>query len=158
MRAVPRFAALTLAALALSYVACSEVTAPDPSLSLGPTEVRGIVVTSASNPAVNDQITVSFAVKRGTEAAMIGAAAGTITFDATAFEFVAEVPASQANTVVALAAASPGTIRFASAAADGFVGENIASVTIKVLKTGAMSSIKVSLDEMTNVNGEDKKP
>ena len=145
-------------------VACADgptapSTTPPPTggeQPLGANELRPYVSPSATSPAVNDNIVVRLGVKRGSSAPKIGSFAGTLTFDATAFEFVSE--SNPAAGVVAVNVTSPGVLTFAGAAAEGFATDQLAGATVKVLKTGALASLTLKLDELTTVNLEDRKP
>jgi hypothetical protein len=147
------------------FIACSDATAPSTpppppppngEQPLAANELRPFVGTPTTPPAVNDQIVVKLGVKRGTSAPKLGSFAGTLTFDATAFEFVGE--SNPGDGVVAVAVTSPGVLTFAGASAEGFATDQLAGATVKVLKTGALASLTLALNELTTVNLEDRKP
>ena len=151
-----------IATAAAMFMACSDATAPAPPASpsgetpLAPTELRPYPVVPTTPPAVNDQIVVQFAVKRGSSAPRVGSFAGTLHFDPTAFEFVAD--ANPSDGVVAVNLSAPGELSVAGASAQGFATDHLAGATIKVLNTGALSSITITLDELTTETMEARKP
>ena len=159
---VMRTTTAVIASATALFVACSEATAPAPPTQpppgeqLQPTELRPYPVVPTTPPAVNDQIVVQFAIKRGSSAPRVGSFAGTLHFDPTAFEFVAD--ANPSDGVVAVNLSAPGELSVAGASAQGFATDHLAGATVKVLKTGALSSITITLDELTTETMEARKP
>jgi hypothetical protein len=139
-------------ASALLMIACSE-TYQSTSVQNPVPAVKATLVLSDSAPPVGGTLLVS--VQALADQGTVGSYTAKINYDANALRFDGEIAIS--DQALRASNPSPGLVRFAGAAAAGFLDGRLASYRFVVLRTNSARTLSLAVDEMHMITRLDAK-
>jgi hypothetical protein len=137
---------------ALFMTACSEPYRSTVAQNPVPA-VKAALVLSDSAPPIGGTLVVSVRARAGE--GTVGSYTAKISYDATALRFDGEIAIS--DQAMRASNPSPGLVRFAGAAAAGFVDGHLASYRFVVLRANSVRSLSLAVDEMHMITRLDAK-
>jgi hypothetical protein len=154
MRLHPTFARLlALAGLAACAELPTEPAAPD-----APTApVEGVLVylsLSSLTPQAGDRVTIAVNALRAVDAEAIGSFTLRVAYDTTALRLVATELSKEG---LVMGNAARGVVTIAGASGDGFRATPLATLTMDVMRAGALSPLALSVDEMNATSFRDQR-
>jgi hypothetical protein len=133
-------------------IACSE-TYQSTAVQKPVPAVKASLVLSDSAPPVGGALVVS--VQALADQGTVGSYTAKIIYDANALRFDGEIAIS--DQALRASNPSPGLVRFAGAAASGFIGGRLASYRFVVLRANSARTLSLAVDEMHMITRLDAK-
>ena len=148
---------VSLAAIALASLACSDNATRMPTSPVGvlPNQLSAYVTVSNPTPRVGDQVTVAVRALRGSAVGPIGSFTIRLSYDSVGLTFVQAD--RSANGMVMTNSRVPGVLTAAGASAKGFIDDQLVSATFRVNAPTALTSLTLTVKELNGSGFEDRR-